>query len=70
MTAETAAVRRIEVRPLSARAEFANVVRFGMVVLIGVWMFLAADSAAFRDRNDKQLLPFQSLIQEIGRAHV
>ena len=64
MTVDPGAVRRSEVRPLSARAEFANVVRFGMVVLIGVWMFLAADSAAFRDRNDKQLLPFQSLIQD------
>jgi hypothetical protein len=60
------AVRRIEVRPPSKRGELANVVRFSMVVLIGVWMFLATDSATFRDAGSgtKHLLPFQALIQE------
>jgi hypothetical protein len=56
---------RVEVRPPSARIELANVVRSGMVVLIGVWMFLAADSTTFRDAGSaKHLLPFQALIQD------
>ncbi|MGH9143929.1 MAG: hypothetical protein ACRD2I_22555 [Vicinamibacterales bacterium] len=62
----TADVRRVEVRPPSPRVEFGNVVRFSMVVLIGVWMFLATDSATFRDGDGgaRHLLPFQSLIQD------
>jgi hypothetical protein len=62
MTAAT--VRRIRVQPLSARAELASVVRASMVIAIGSWMFLAADSATFRDGGANQnLLPFQVLIQ-------
>jgi hypothetical protein len=59
-------IRRVEVMPPSARGELGNVVRVGMVVLIGVWMFLAIDSAAFRDAGGatRHLLPFQSLIQD------
>ena len=66
MTATADALRRVEVRPLSARAELGNVVRFSMVILIGVWMFLAADSATFRDAasTSRHLLPFQVLIQD------
>jgi hypothetical protein len=59
-------IRRVEVMPPSARGELGNVVRVGMVVLIGVWMFLATDSATFRDGGGatRHLLPFQSLIQD------
>ncbi len=66
MTAAAVVVRRIEVRPPSKRGEFAHVVRFSMVVILGVWMFLAADSATFRDAGSvsRHLLPFQSLIQD------
>ena len=62
----TAVFRRVEVRPLSARAEFANVVRFSMVVVIGAWMFLATDSATFggATSSTRHLLPFQSLMQD------
>ena len=61
-----AAIRRVEVAPPSARGELGNVVRVGMVVVIGVWMVLAADSATFRDGGTaaRHLLPFQALIQD------
>jgi hypothetical protein len=57
--------RRVEVRPPSSRVELGNVVRFSMVIVIGAWMFLATDSATFRDgaSTTKHLLPFQTLIQ-------
>lgn len=66
MTATVGTLRRVEVRPLSARAELSNVVRFSMVVVIGVWMFLATDSATFRgaDADKRHLLPFQALMQD------
>ena len=66
MNTATATVRRVEVRPPSSRIELGNVVRFGMVVIVGSWMFLAADSATFRDggRASSHLLPFQMLIQD------
>lgn len=59
-------VRRVEVRPPSSQIELAYVVRFGMVVVIGVWMFLAADTPTGRDPggDTRQLLPFQALIQD------
>jgi len=60
------ALRRVEVRPPSARVELANVVRFSMVVVVGIWMVLAADSATFGGKaaTTKHLLPFQALIQD------
>jgi hypothetical protein len=60
------ALRRLEVRPLSARVEFGNVLRFGMVVVIAVWMYLATGSGTFRaaDADRRHLLPFQALIQD------
>lgn len=66
MSGAAAGVRRVEVRPPSSRVELGNVVRFSMVIVIGAWMFLATDSATFRDRGDgtKHLLPFQTLIQD------
>jgi len=59
-------IRRVEVRPPSARAELGNVARFCMVVVIGVWMYLATDGATFRDaaRANRNLLPFQALIED------
>jgi hypothetical protein len=65
MTA-AATIRRVEVMPPSARGELGNVVRVGMAVVAGVWMFLAADSATFRDARGttRHLLPFQALIQD------
>jgi hypothetical protein len=65
MSGATATVRRVEVRPPSSRLELGNVVRFGMVIVVGAWMFLAADSTTLRDAGGttKHLLPFQTLIQ-------
>jgi hypothetical protein len=56
----------MEVRPPSARVELANVVRLSMAVVIGVWLYLATDSATFRDagNTNRHLLPFQVLVQD------
>jgi hypothetical protein len=66
MTATADAIRRIEVRPPSARDELLSVVRVGMLVVIGAWMVLAADSATFRNEEAgvRHLLPFQALIRD------
>ena len=65
MNAASETIRRIEVRPLSARIELGNVVRFGMVVVIGVWMYLATDGGFHGASADRRhLLPFQALIQD------
>ena len=65
MSGAAVTFRRVEVRPPSSRVELGNVVRFSMVIVIGAWMFLATDSATFRDGASatKHLLPFQTLIQ-------
>jgi hypothetical protein len=65
-TATGPTIRSVEVRPPSARIELANVVRFSMVVVIGVWMMLAADSATIREGagTTRHLLPFQALVQD------
>jgi hypothetical protein len=64
--ATMASIRRMRVEPLSARAELGSVVRASMVIVIGAWMFLATDSAKFRDPGtaNRHLLPFQVLIQD------
>jgi hypothetical protein len=66
MSAGTATVRRVEVRPLSPRIELGHVFRFSMVVVAGAWMFLAANGGALRDAagSARHLLPFQVLIQD------
>ena len=66
MTSNGDGSHRVEVQPPSARAELGNVVRFAMVVAIGVWMYLATDSGTFGgvSPDKRQLLPFQSLIQD------
>ena len=66
MTGAIDALRRIEVRPPSARDELLTVLRVGMLVMIGAWMVLATDSATFRDADTavRHLLPFQALIRD------
>ena len=65
MTAPGTDNRRAEVRPPSAGAELANVLRFAMVVIIGVWMYLATDGGTLGGGADKRnLLPFQALVQD------
>lgn len=70
MTAGTAALRRVEVRPLSARVELWNILRVAMGIVIAAAMYLSTDSALFGGPSDgaRQLLPFQQLIQ--GRPPV
>lgn len=60
------AIRRIEVRPPSARDELLTVLRVAMFVVIASWMVLATDSATFRagDAGVSHLLPFQKLIRD------
>jgi hypothetical protein len=66
VTSAAMTIRRVEIRPPSARGELANVLRFSMVIVAGVWLVLAADSATFGGKatTTKHLLPFQSLIQD------
>ena len=66
MNGTAGALRRIEVRPPSARDELLTVLRVGMLVMIGAWMVLATDSATFRDDDTavRHLLPFQALIRD------
>jgi len=66
MSASAGAMRQLEVHPLSPRAELGHVLRLGLAVVIGAWMYLATDSALFRDAGAgaRQLLPFQALVQD------
>jgi hypothetical protein len=66
MTGAGNTTRRAELRPPSAGAELGNVARFAMVVVIGVWMYMATDSGTFRkgDADKRHLLPFQALVQD------
>jgi hypothetical protein len=59
-------VPRVEVRPPSAGAELGNVIRFAMVVAIGVWMYIATNGSTSRGGSSekRQLLPFQMLVQD------
>jgi hypothetical protein len=66
VTSAAMTIRRVEIRPPSARVELTHVVRVAMVVIAGVWLVLAADSATFGKgaTATKHLLPFQRLIQD------
>jgi len=66
MTATADVIRRMDVQPPSARSELVSVVRLSMVIVIGVWMYLATGSATFPDagNTNRHLLPFQALIQD------
>jgi hypothetical protein len=57
------AIRPREVATLSARAEFLVVFRVGVLVVAGVWLYLASASATIGTRpGQRNLLPFQALI--------
>jgi hypothetical protein len=66
VNASADAMRRIDVQPLSPRAELGHVLRLGLFVVIGAWMYLATDSALFRDGGaaTRHLLPYQALVQD------
>jgi hypothetical protein len=62
----TSAARDVEIATLSARAELTGVVRVGVAIGFGVWLYLAnnpfaADGGGTLRRN---LLPFQSVVQD------
>jgi hypothetical protein len=62
----TSAARDVEIAALSARDELTSIVRVGMAVGFGVWLYLAnnpfpADGSGALKRN---LLPYQSVVQD------
>jgi hypothetical protein len=62
----TPAARDVEIAALSARAELTSVVRVGMAIGFGVWLYLAnnpfaSDGGGTLKRN---LLPYQSVVQD------
>jgi hypothetical protein len=62
MTTMTATARRVAVERLSIRRELVYVVRVGVAIVLGVWLYLASalgDTTAGR----KNLLPYQTVIQ-------
>ena len=65
MTAATAGTRRVQIETLSARTELLLVVRVGMAITIGVWLYLASSSATFGGAPSRRnLLPFQKLVAD------
>lgn len=61
MTA-AAGVRQVQVERLSLSAELLRVVRLGMTIVLGVWLYLAS-SLGQGDTVRRGLLPYQNLIQ-------
>jgi hypothetical protein len=62
MTTAAMAPRRVVVELLSTRQELVSIVRLGVVIVLGVWLYLASslgDASATR----KNLLPYQTVIQ-------
>jgi hypothetical protein len=65
MTATAGPLRRVRIEALSARSELSNVLRGGMAITVGVWMYVAVDSSTFQGSKTERrnLLPFQLLVQ-------
>lgn len=62
MTTTDTLPRRVAVELLSTRQELVHVVRIGVLIVLGVWLYLASalgDTSATR----KNLLPYQTVIQ-------
>ena len=60
-----AGTRRVQIETRSARAELLLVVRAGMAITIGVWLYLASSSAASGGApSARNLLPFQKPIAD------
>lgn len=65
----TASVREVEIAGLSPRAELVSVLRVAAAVVFAVWLYLANQASvsdADRSGPQKNLLPFQSLVEEAG----
>jgi Family of unknown function (DUF6162) len=62
LSTAAAAIRQVEVVPLSARAELAHVVRVGLAIVVAATVYLSLHSSLFAgDPATRQLLPFQKL---------
>jgi hypothetical protein len=60
-----AGTRRVQIETRSARAELLVVVRAGMAITIGVWLYLASSAATSGGAPSRRnLLPFQKLIAD------
>ena len=60
-----AAVRRQAVEVLSARSEMLLVMRVGMAIVVGVWMYVALTAgSAVATRGPRNLLPFQRMVAD------
>jgi hypothetical protein len=70
MTSHAGPARRSSVEALSARAELGAVVRVGMAVVIGVWMYVAVTAGVSREpaSGRRNFLPFQALVQDRAPA--
>ena len=66
MTDSAVMGRQVQIEAPSARKELGNVLRVSMAIAVGVWMYLAADSATFQGSRAPQrnLMPFQLLIRD------
>jgi hypothetical protein len=62
----TTAERRVQVEARSAQAELGHVVRAGMAIVVGVWIYVAWSGSAATDgpAGQRNLLPFQALVQD------
>jgi hypothetical protein len=62
--------RRSSVEALSARAELGAVLRVGMAIVIGVWMYVAVTAGVSREpaSGRRNFLPFQALVQDRAPA--
>ncbi len=62
MNGASAAIRHVQVVPLSARAELAHVVRVGLAIVVAATAYLSVHSSLFAGNpGTRQLLPFQKL---------
>jgi hypothetical protein len=58
--------RTVQILPLSVRQELANVVRLGVAIVAGVWLYLAsAPMDTARAAGSRALLPFQTVASEL-----
>jgi hypothetical protein len=62
MTTAATAPRRVAVELLSTRQELVYIVRVGVVIVLGVWLYLAS-SLGEATATRKNLLPYQTVIQ-------
>jgi hypothetical protein len=55
--------RRVVVEPLTPRAELINVVRAGMVIVVGTWIYIAIHISGDANAN-RRLFSYQAMVQD------